>query len=43
MHEVARLAILERIQRDEYYDRVRAETDRVMQRHGELLERLRDA
>jgi uncharacterized protein (DUF1778 family) len=43
MHEVVRLAILERARRTEHGERVLAETRRVLQRHGDVLDALRDA
>jgi len=42
MHEVVRLAILERAQRSEHRTRVLAEARRVVERHGEILDALRD-
>jgi predicted transcriptional regulator len=43
MHEVVRLAIHERIARQDHSDRVRRSARRVAARHSEILERLRDA
>jgi predicted transcriptional regulator len=43
MHEVVRLAISERIARQDHHDRVRLAADRVATEHHEILERLRDA
>ena len=43
MHEVVRLAILERIARQEHSDRVRRAARRVATEHREILERLSDA
>ncbi|HET6750999.1 MAG TPA: DUF6290 family protein [Actinomycetes bacterium] len=43
MQEVVRLAVLERIERDDHARRVRAAARRVTDRHGEILRRLGDA
>ena len=43
MQEVVRLAILERVARDDHADRVRAAARRVVARDREILDRLRDA
>ena len=43
MHEVVRLAILERIARQDHSDRVRRAARRVATEHRELLDRLKDA
>ncbi len=43
MHEVVRLAIQERIARQDHNERVRRATRRVVAEHSEILERLRDA
>jgi hypothetical protein len=43
MQEVVRLAILERIARQEHAERVRAAAGRVAERHAEILDRLKDA
>ena len=43
MHEVVRLAIQERIARQGHTERVRQAARRVATRHGEILDRLRDA
>ena len=42
MNEVARLAVLSRIEDAERRDRVLALTDQVMSEHAHTLERLRD-
>jgi predicted transcriptional regulator len=43
MHEVVRLAIQERIARQEHSDRVRRASRRVATEHREILDRLSDA
>jgi predicted transcriptional regulator len=43
MHEVARLAIIERARRAEHGERVIGETRRVLERHRDVLDALRDA
>jgi hypothetical protein len=43
MHEVVRLAILEHIERHDHAERVLAAARRVASRHGEILDRLKDA
>ena len=43
MHEVVRLAIKERIVRQDHGDRVRRAARRVATRHHEILDRLKDA
>ena len=43
MHEVVRLAIQERIARQDHSDRVRRAARRVGTRHQEILDRLKDA
>jgi hypothetical protein len=43
MHEVVRLAIQERIARQDHGDRVRRAAHRVATRHHEILDRLKDA
>jgi predicted transcriptional regulator len=43
MHEVVRLAIQERIARQDHTDRVRRAARRVATQHHEILDRLRDA
>jgi predicted transcriptional regulator len=43
MHEVVRLAIQERIARQEHSDRVRRGARRVATEHREILDRLSDA
>jgi hypothetical protein len=43
MHEVVRLAILERIVRQDHTDRVRLAARRVATQHHEILDRLKDA
>jgi hypothetical protein len=43
MHEVVRLAIQERIARQDHDERVRLAARRVAIEHREILERLRDA
>jgi hypothetical protein len=43
MHEVVRLAIHERIARQDHSDRVRLAARRVATEHSEILERLKDA
>jgi tryptophanase len=43
MHEVVRLAIQERIARQEHSDRVRRAARRVATAHREILDRLSDA
>jgi predicted transcriptional regulator len=43
MHEVVRLAIQERIARQDHTERVRQAARRVATRHSEILDRLRDA
>jgi predicted transcriptional regulator len=43
MHEVVRLAIQERIDRQEHTDRVRRAARRVVTEHREILDRLKDA
>jgi hypothetical protein len=43
MHEVVRLAIQERIARQDHNERVRLAARRVAIEHREVLERLRDA
>ena len=43
MHEVVRLAIQERIARQDHNERVRLAARRVAIEHREILERLRDA
>jgi predicted transcriptional regulator len=43
MHEVVRLAIQERIARQEHGDRVRRAARRVATEHREILDRLSDA
>ncbi|MDF2969104.1 MAG: hypothetical protein K0Q93_2882 [Nocardioidaceae bacterium] len=43
MHEVVRLAIQERIARQEHSDRVRRAARRVATEHREILDRLSDA
>ena len=43
MHEVVRLAIQERIARQDHNERVRLAAGRVAAEHREILERLRDA
>jgi predicted transcriptional regulator len=43
MHEVVRLAIQERIARQEHSDRVRLAARRVATEHREILDRLSDA
>jgi hypothetical protein len=43
MHEVVRLAIQERIARQDHTDRVRQAARRVATQHRETLDRLKDA
>jgi predicted transcriptional regulator len=43
MHEVVRLAIRERIARQDHIERVRLAADRVATDHHEILERLKHA
>jgi predicted transcriptional regulator len=43
MHEVVRLAIQERIDRQDHTDRVRQAARRVATEHREILDRLKDA
>ena len=43
MHEVVRLAILERIARQDHNERVRLAAQRVATEHHQILERLKDA
>jgi predicted transcriptional regulator len=43
MHEVVRLAIQERIDRQDHTDRVRQAARRVATQHREILDRLKDA
>ena len=43
MHEVVRLAIQERIDRQDHTDRVRRAARRVVAEHREILDRLKDA
>lgn len=43
MHEVVRLAIQERIARQDHTERVREAATHVVTRHKEILDRLRDA
>jgi predicted transcriptional regulator len=43
MHEVVRLAIQERIARQDHSDRVRRAAGRVATQHKEILGRLKDA
>jgi predicted transcriptional regulator len=43
MHEVVRLAIQERIARQNHTDRVRAAARRAVSENSEILDRLRDA
>jgi hypothetical protein len=43
MHEVVRLAIQERISRQDHTERVRLAARRVATRHREILDRLKDA
>ena len=43
MHEVVRLAIQERIARQDHADRVQRATRRVATQHREILDRLKDA
>jgi predicted transcriptional regulator len=43
MHEVVRLAIQERIDRQDHTDRVRRAARRVATEHREILDRLKDA
>jgi predicted transcriptional regulator len=43
MHEVVRLAIQERIARQNHTDRVRGTARRAVSENGEILDRLRDA
>ena len=43
MQEVARLAILERIERSRHTERVRASARRMVAEDREILERLKDA
>ncbi len=43
MHEVVRLAIQDRIARQDHTERVRAAARRVASQHSEVLDRLRDA
>jgi hypothetical protein len=43
MHEVVRLAIQERIARQDHTERVREAARRVVGRHQEILDRLEDA
>jgi hypothetical protein len=43
MHEVVRLAIQERIVRQDHTDRVRLVARRVATQHQEILDRLKDA
>ena len=43
MHEVVRLAIQERIARQDHTERVREAARRVVTGHSEILDRLRDA
>jgi hypothetical protein len=43
MHEVVRLAIQERIARQDHADRVRQAARRVATQHREILDRLSDA
>ena len=43
MHEVVRLAIQERIARQDHNERVRLAARRIAIEHREILERLRDA
>jgi predicted transcriptional regulator len=43
MHEVVRLAIRERIDRQDHSDRVRRAARHVATQHSEILDRLKDA
>jgi predicted transcriptional regulator len=43
MHEVVRLAIRERIARQDHNERVRLAAQRVATEHPQILERLKDA
>jgi tryptophanase len=43
MHEVVRLAIQERIARQDHVDRVQRAAHRVATHHREILDRLKDA
>jgi predicted transcriptional regulator len=43
MHEVVRLAIQERIARQDHVDRVQRAARRVATQHREILDRLKDA
>jgi hypothetical protein len=43
MHEVVRLAIQERIARQDHADRIQRAARRVATQHGEVLDRLKDA
>jgi hypothetical protein len=43
MHEVVRLAIWERIARQDHNERVRLAAQRVATEHHQILERLKDA
>ncbi len=43
MHEVVRLAIQERIARQDHTERVRGAARRVVTRHNAILDRLKDA
>jgi hypothetical protein len=43
MHEVVRLAIRERIARQDHSERVRLAAQRVATEHHQILERLKDA
>ena len=43
MHEVVRLAIQERIARQEHADRVQRAARRVAEQHREILDRLKNA
>jgi predicted transcriptional regulator len=43
MHEVVRLAIRERIARQDHNERVRLAAQRVATEHHQILERLKDA
>jgi len=43
MHEVVRLAIRERIDRQDHNERVRLAAQRVATEHHQILERLKDA
>jgi predicted transcriptional regulator len=43
MHEVVRLAIQERIARQDHTERVQEAARRVVTRHNEILDRLKDA